>query len=159
MAENTMIDASEARRLTEAADPNREYSEADTLAQSALSWALRNAEGRTDTRVRTYAQHGHTHLSLKFAPGSGDGRGNGNSFYNDLLGNSNVAVADAICDIIYGRDQQLISPLQSKRLLNTYSTRLARFVRTLGRLGYEVTTGSEEYGNANLDDSTIIVSW
>ena len=93
MAENTMIDASEARRLTEAADPNREYAEADTLAQSALSWALRNAEGRTDTRVRTYAQHGHTRLSLKFAPGSGDGRGNGNSFYNDLLGNSNVAVA------------------------------------------------------------------
>ena len=68
-------------------------------------------------------------------------------------------MADAISDIIYGRDQQLISPLQSKRLLNTYSTRLARFVRTLGRLGYEVTTGSEQYGNANLDDSTIIVSW
>lgn len=154
-----MISAEEARELAEAARPDRDQAEADSLAKNALGWALKNAEGRTDTRVRMYAQHGHGHLAVKFAPGKGDGYGDGNSFYNDLVGNSNVAVADAICDIIYGRDQQLISPLQSKRLLNTYSTRLARFVRTLGRLGYEVTTGSEQYGNANLDDSTIIVSW
>lgn len=154
-----MISAEEARELAEAARPDRDQAEADSLAKNALGWALKNAEGRTDTRVRMYAQHGHGHLAVKFAPGKGDGYGDGNSFYNDLVGNSNVAVADAICDIIYGREQALISPIEKMRILNTFNTRLVKFVRDLKRLGSTVTTGHEDYGNANNDDSTIIISW
>lgn len=154
-----MISAEEARELAEAARPDRDQAEADSLAKNALGWALKNAEGRTDTRARMYAQHGHGHLAVKFAPGKGDGYGDGNSFYNDLVGNSNVAVADAICDIIYGREQALISPIEKMRILNTFNTRLVKFVRDLKRLGFTVTTGHEDYGNANNDDSTIIISW
>lgn len=154
-----MISAEEARELAEAARPDRDQAEADSLAKNALGWALKNAEDRTDTRVRMYAQHGHGHLAVKFAPGKGDGYGDGNSFYNDLVGNSNVAVADAICDIIYGREQALISPIEKMRILNTFNTRLVKFVRDLKRLGFTVTTGHEGYGNANNDDSTIIISW
>lgn len=154
-----MIDADEARALTARALPGRERAEADTLAEHALSWALRNAETRTDTRVRMYATYGRTSLSVKFAPGDFDGRGNGNSFYSDLVANSNTVVADAVCDLIYGREQDLISPIMSKRLLNTFNARLVGFVRKLRRLGYDVETGQDEYGSANLDDSTIIVSW
>lgn len=154
-----MISAEEARELAEAARPDRDQAEADSLAKNALGWALKNAEGRTDTRVRMYAQHGHGYLAVKFAPGKGDGYGDGNSFYNDLVGNSNVAVADAICDIIYGREQALISPIEKMRILNTFNTRLVKFVRDLKRLGFTVTTGHEDYGNANNDDSTIIISW
>ena len=69
------------------------------------------------------------------------------------------ALADAITCIIYGREQDLISPIQSKRLLNTFNARLVKFVSTLRRLGFDVEAGEDEYGNANLDDSTIIVSW
>ena len=154
-----MIDAEEARALTAKAVPNREYAAADMLAENALTWALRNAEARTDTRVRMYAKNGQASLAVKFAPGDHDGNGNGNSFYNDLLASSNLVVADAICDLIYGREQDLISPLMSKRLLNTFNARLVAFVRKLRRLGYDVQTGSEESGNARLDDSTMIVSW
>lgn len=154
-----MISAAEARQLTDAATPGREQAEADTLSDSALSWALRNAEGRTDTRIRTYATYGRSSLAVKFAPGSQDGAGSGNSFYSDLAANSNTAVADAICDIIYGREQDLISPRQTARLLNTYSARLAKFVHDLKRQGFDVQTGEGAYGNASLDDSTIIVSW
>ena len=154
-----MISAEEARELAEAARPDRDQAEADSLAKNALGWALKNAEGRTDTRVRMYAQHGHGHLAVKFAPRKGDGYGDGNSFYNDLVGNSNVAVADAICDIIYGREQALISPIEKMRILNTFNTRLVKFVRDLKRLGFTVTTGHEDYGKANNDDSTIIISW
>lgn len=154
-----MIKASEARQIAEAANPNREHAEADRLADNALSWALKNAEGRTDTRIRMYAEHGHTRLAVKFAPGPDDADGNGNSFYNDLVGNSNVEVADAICAIIYGRDQELISPLMSKRVLNTFSARLVRFINSLRRAGYEVETGNEVNGNSNLDDSSLIITW
>ena len=70
-----------------------------------------------------------------------------------------MAVADAICDIIYGREQALISPIEKMRILNTFNTRLVKFVRDLKRLGFTVTTGHEDYGNANNDDSTIIISW
>ncbi len=154
-----MIDADEARTLTAKAVPGREGAEADTLAENALGWALKNAESRTDTRVRMYAKHGRTSLAVKFAPGDYDGRGNGNCFYSDLVANSNIEVADAICDLIYGREQDLISPIMSKRLLNTFNARLVAFVRKLRRLGYDVRTGHDEYGNANLDDSTMIVSW
>ena len=154
-----MIDATEARELTAAAIPDRQRAEADTLAQNAMSWALRNAEARTDTRIRMYAKYGNSSLAVKFAPGMFDGKGNGNSFYNDLAANSNTAVADAITCIIYGREQDLISPIQSKRLLNTFNARLVKFVSTLRKLGFGVEAGEDEYGNANLDDSTIIVSW
>ena len=34
-----------------------------------------------------------------------------------------------------------------------------KFVSTLRKLGFGVEAGEDEYGNANLDDSTIIVSW
>lgn len=154
-----MITATEAHELSAKADPNRARAEADTLANNALSWALHNAEGRTDTRVRLYAKYGRTSLAVKFAPGSEDGNGNGNSFYSDLVANSNTAVADAICNVIYSRDQDLISPLQEARILNTFSARLAKFVNDLRRLGYTVDVGCDEYGNANLDDSTLLVSW
>lgn len=154
-----MISSEEARRLAAAARLDRRRAEADTLSDNAISWALHNAEGRTDTRIRLYAKYGRTSLSMKFAPGTEDGQGNGNSFYSDLEANSNTTIADAVCDIIYGREQSLISPIQTARLLNTYSTRLAKLVKDLRRLGFDVRTGEDEYGNTNLDDSTIIVSW
>lgn len=154
-----MIDAKEARQLADEAQPGRERAEADTLSQNALTWALHNAEGRTDTRIRMYAKYGRNTLTVKFAPGTEDRDGNGNSFYSDLVANSNVRVADAICDVIYGRDQELISPIQTARIINTYSARLAKFVNDLRRLGYGIDTGTDEYGNANNDDSTIIVTW
>lgn len=154
-----MINAAEARALAGRARPDRKRAEADTLAESALGWALRNAETRTDARVRTYATYGRSSLAVKFAPGEHDGKGNGNSFYSDLVANSNVEVADAVCAIVYGREQDLISSVMSKRLLNTFNARLVRFVRELRRLGYDVRTGTDAYGNANLDDSTMIVSW
>lgn len=154
-----MISAEEARALTSASKSNREHAEPDTLSENAMLWALHNAEGRTHTRIRLYAKYGRSSLSVKFAPGTKDGRGSGNSFYSDLAANSNTDVADAMCDIIYSRDQSLISPLQTARLLNTYNARLTKFIRDLERLGYGVRTGEDEYGSSNLDDSTIIVSW
>lgn len=157
-----MIRADEAKHLTNSARPGREQAEADTLSDSAIRWAIRNAEGRTDSRIRTYAQYGKSELSVKFAPSATDGNGVGNSFYNDLYANSNARVADAICDIIYGRDQDFISPIQTARLLNYYSTQLAKFVTDLERLGYEVEVGSEdpETGSNAIDDcNTIIVKW
>lgn len=154
-----MIDADEARRLAAAADPTREQAEADVLAANALKWALHNAEGRTDTRIRLYAAHGNHRIAVKFAPGPGDAGGNGNSFYNDLVGSANIEVADAICDIIYGREQTLISPIQSMRTLNTFNARLVKFVRDLTRYGYDVQQGSEKTGNSNIDDSSLLISW
>lgn len=159
-----MLEADEARRIAGEAQPGRERAEADTLSGNALKWAMKNAIGQTDTRIRMYATYGRRSLTVKFAPGEGDGRGSGNSFYNDLLANSNMIVADAMSDIIYGREQSLISPLQQARLLNEYNAQLVHFIRTLRRLGYDVKTGTEasddaEGGNAHRDDSTIIVSW
>lgn len=156
-----MIRADEARRETNSARPDREYAEADTLADSAIHWAIHNAEGRTDARIRTYAKYGRSELSVKFAPSATDGHGIGNSFYNDLYANSNAKVADAICSIIYGRDQDFISPLQTARLLNYYSTQLAKFVTDLEKLGYTVEVGQGEghEGNATDDCNTIVVKW
>ena len=112
-----MISAKEAKQLVAEADPEREMAANDTLSQTALHWAMKNAIGRTDSRIRTYAKFGRTQLSVKFAPSDIDHDGEGNSFYNDLLGNSNSYVADAISDIIYGREQTMISPIQTARLL------------------------------------------
>lgn len=155
-----MIKAEEARQLSQAADPSRETAAADTLSNNAISWAIRNAIHRTDTRIRMYAKFGRTSLSVKFAPSDGDRDGEGNSFYNDLVANSNTTVADAVCDIIYGREQDLISPIQTARILNTYSSRLAKFVNDLQRLGYDVKVGDgTEKGNGKLDNNTIIVRW
>lgn len=154
-----MIRAEEARHLTNAAQPGREQAAADTLSAAAMKWAIHNANGRTDARIRTYAQYGRSELSVKFAPGVNDANGTGNSFYNDLYANSNADVADAICDIIYGRKQTLISPLQTARLLNEYSTQVAKFVTDLERLGYEVDPGDGEGGNLDDDANTIIIKW
>ena len=155
-----MISAKEAKQLVEEADPEREMAANDTLSQTALHWAMKNAIGRTDSRIRTYAKFGRTQLSVKFAPSDIDHDGEGNSFYNDLLGNSNSYVADAISDIIYGREQTMISPIQTARLLNTYSAQIAKFVRDLERLGYRVSVGeSDDKGNGKMDDSTIIINW
>ena len=155
-----MIKAEEARAIADEAKPNRERAAADTLSDNAINWAIRNCAARTDTRVRMYAKFGHYELSVKFAPGIDDRNGVGNSFYNDLVANSNTDVADAICDIIYGRDQDLISPIQTARLLNTYSAQIAKFVRDLERLGYRVSVGeSDDKGNGKMDDSTIIINW
>ena len=152
-----IINAKEARELVAVAVPDREIAVADTLSADAMKWAIHNTIGRTDQRIRTYARFGYTHLSVKFAPGETDCAGDGNSFYNDLVANSNTHVADAISDIIYGRPQNKISPLQTARLLNAYSTQLARFVRDLEQLGYDVRVGKA--GDRVFDDSTIIVSW
>lgn len=155
-----MISAKEAKKLVAEADPEREMAANDTLSQTALHWAMKNAIGRTDSRIRTYAKFGRTQLSVKFAPSDIDHDGEGNSFYNDLLGNSNSYVADAISDIIYGREQTMISPIQTARLLNTYSAQIAKFVRDLERLGYRVSVGeSDDKGNGKMDDSTIIINW
>ncbi len=155
-----MIKASEAKNVADNAKPDRETAAADTLSNTAITWAIRNCVGRTDSRIRTYSRFGRYQLSVKFAPGSEDGFGEGNSFYNDLVGNSNTDVADAICDIIYGRGQDLISPLQTARLLNTYSAQLAKFVNDLTRLGYDVRVGDGlEQGNGKMDSSTIIINW
>ena len=155
-----IINAQEAKELVAEASPDREIAANDTLAASAMKWAIHNAIGRTDARIRTYAKFGKTQLSVKFAPSDVDCAGEGNSFYNDLVGNSNTYVADAICDIIYGREQDMISPIQTARLLNTYSTQLSKFVRDLGRLGYAVRVGNgTEKGNGKMDDSTIIINW
>ena len=155
-----MISAKEAKQLVAEADPEREMAANDTLSQTALHWAMKNAIGRTDSRIRTYAKFGRTQLSVKFAPSDIDRDGEGNSFYNDLLGNSNSYVADAISDIIYGREQTMISPIQTARLLNTYSAQIAKFVRDLERLGYRVSVGeSDDKGNGKMDDSTIIINW
>ena len=76
------------------------------------------------------------------------------------MANSNTNVADAVCDIIYGREQDLISPIQTARILNTYSSRLAKFVNALQRLGYEVEVGNgDEKGNGKIDNNTIVVKW
>lgn len=155
-----IINANEARKLAAEACPDRETAANDTLSASAMRWAIKNAIGRTDTRIRTYSKFGRTHLSVKFAPSDIDCAGEGNSFYNDLVGNSNTYVADAICDIIYGRPQDMISPIQTARLLNEYSTQLARFVHDLERLGYDVSVGDgSDKGNGKMDDSTIIIDW
>jgi hypothetical protein len=155
-----MIKAEMAKNAADNARPDRETAAADTLSDSAMHWAIHNCIGRTDARIRTYSKFGRYELSVKFAPGSEDGFGEGNSFYNDLVGNSNTYVADAICDIIYGREQDLISPLQTARLLNTYSAQMAKFVNDLSRLGYDVRVGDgAEQGNGKMDDSTIIISW
>ena len=155
-----MISAKEAKQLVAEADPEREMAANDTLSQTALHWAMKNAIGRTDSRIRTYAKFGRTQLSVKFAPSDIDHDGEGNSFYNDLVANSNTNVADAVCDIIYGREQDLISPIQTARILNTYSSRLAKFVNDLQRLGYEVEVGNgDEKGNGKIDNNTIVVKW
>ena len=154
-----MISAQEARELVAGAKPGEEHAEADTLAENAMGWATRNAESRTDTRIRMYARYGKTSLAVKFAPGEKDRDGSGNSFYSDLMANSNMRVADAICDIIYNRDQDVISPYETARLLNTFSAKLAKFVNDLGRRGYDVKVGSDAPGSGNLDDSTIVIGW
>lgn len=154
-----MIKANEARAIAANARPEEEHAEADTLAENAMSWATRNAATRTDTRVRMYAKYGRTQLAVKFAPGENDGNGSGNSFYSDLMANSNIHVADAICDIIYSRDQDVISDYETARLLNTFSAKLAKFVNDLSRLGYDVTVGTEDEGAGAIDDSTITISW
>ena len=156
-----MIRAEEARQIAASANPEEEHAEADTLAENAMGWATRNAMARTNTRVRMYAKYGRTSLAVKFAPGELDGKGTGNSFYNDLLANSNTQVADAICAIIYNREQSVISDYETARLLNTFSAKAAKFVNDLTRMGYDVTVGDEDASrqSAALDDSTIIVSW
>ena len=54
----------------------------------------------------------------------------------------------------------MISPIQTARLLNTYSAQIAKFVRDLERLGYRVSVGeSDDKGNGKMDDSTIIINW
>ncbi|MGN0056527.1 MAG: hypothetical protein ACI360_08840 [Atopobiaceae bacterium] len=154
-----LITAEEARALAASAKPGRTQAEADTLSANALRWAMRNAEGQTSTRIRTYATYGRTSLALKFAPGTEDRLGLGNAFYNDLVANSNVEVADAISAIIYGRDQDLISPLQQMRLLNEYNAKLVGFLRRLRRAGYDVRAGEELAAEGIHDNSTIVVSW
>lgn len=153
-----LLSADEALALAKTAIP-KEHAEADTLASHALTWALRNAEGRTAARIKTYAQYGRTSIMLKFAPGEADGGGVGNSFYMDLLANSNVEVADAIAALIAGRDQELISPLQEMRLLNEYNAKLVNFLRRLKRAGYRVVAGEELAADGAHDSSTILVSW
>lgn len=156
-----MIRAAEAREIASKAKPGEEHAEADTLAENALSWATRNAMTRTDTRIRMYAKYGNTSLAVKFAPGELDGNGTGNSFYNDLLSNSNTRVADAICAVIYSREQDVLSPMEVNRLLNTFSAKVAKFVNDLTRFGFDVKIGQEAASSegAVLDDSTVIVSW
>ncbi len=154
-----LIGADEARALAEAAQPGRAQAEADTLAANALRWAMHNAEGQTSTRIRTYAKYGRRSLMLKFAPGEDDCAGEGNAFYNDLVANSNVLVADAISNIIHGREQALISPLQEMRLLNEYNAKLVAFLRRLKRAGYEVRAGEELAAEGTHDNSTVVVSW
>jgi hypothetical protein len=154
-----LISADDARALTAAAKPGRSQAEADTLAANALRWAMHNAEGQTSTRIRTYAMYGRTSVMLKFAPGETDCAGAGNAFYNDLLANSNVLVADAISNIIHGRPQGLISPLQEMRLLNEYNAKLVAFLRRLRRAGYDVKAGEELAAEGMHDNSTIVVSW
>ena len=156
-----MIRAAEARRIASQAKPGEEHTEADTLAENAMSWATRNAMARTNTRIRMYAKYGNTSLAVKFAPGELDGDGTGNSFYNDLLSNSNTRVADAICAVIYSREQDVLSPMEVNRLLNTFSAKVAKFVNDLTRFGFDVKIGQEAASSegAALDDSTIIVSW
>ena len=154
-----LISAEDARALTAAAKPGRSQAEADTLATNALRWAMRNAEGQTSTRIRTYAMYGRTSVMLKFAPGETDCAGAGNAFYNDLLANSNVLVADAISSIIHGRPLGLISPLQEMRLLNEYNAKLVAFLRRLRRAGYDVKAGEELASEGVHDNSTVVVSW
>ena len=154
-----LITANEARALTASAKPGRSQAEADTLATNALRWAMRNAEGQTSTRIRTYAMYGRTSIMLKFAPGEMDCAGAGNAFYNDLLANSNVLVADAISSIIHGRPQALISPLQEMRLLNEYNAKLVAFLRRLRLAGYDVKAGEELAAEGGHDNSTVVGSW
>lgn len=154
-----LISAEEARTLAAAAQPGRAQAEADTLAASALRWAMHNAEGQTGARIRTYAQYGRHSITLKFAPGEGDGAGDGNAFYNDLVANSNMLVADAITRIIHGRPQALVSPLQEMRLTNEYNAQLVAFLRRLKRAGYEVRAGEELAADGAHDNSTVLVSW
>ena len=106
-----------------------------------------------------YATYGKTAIAVKIAPGVEDGDGSGNSFYSDLVAESNTEVADAIADLINGREQTLLSPIQVSRILNTYNARTVKFVRSLRQLGFTVKTGNEPYGNARLDNSTIVVIW
>ncbi len=158
-APTELIRASEARELAASAIPGREQAAADTLAANALRWAMHNAQGQTSTRIRTYAAFGKHSIRLKFAPGEDDGSGDGNAFYNDLVANSNVEVADAISDIIHGRPQTLISPIQEMRLTNEYNAKLVGFLRNLHRAGYEVKAGEELLKEGVHDKSTIEVSW
>ena len=141
-----MIRADEARQIAQAAKPGEEHAESDTLAENAMSWATK---------------YGRTSLAVKFAPGELDGDGTGNSFYNDLLSNSNTRVADAICAVIYSREQDVLSDLEVNRLLNTFSAKVAKFVNDLTRFGFDVRVGQEEASSekAVVDNSTIIVSW
>ncbi len=158
-ATTELISAKEAHGLSEAATKGKPQAEADTLSASALRWAIRNAEGQTASRIRTYAKYGKTSLHLKFAPAEDDGAGEGNSFYSDLKANSNVPVADAISDIIHGRPQELISPIQEMRLLNEYNAKVVAFLRKLRRLGYDVQAGEEVAAQGAHDNSTIKISW
>ena len=154
-----MIDVTEARVLVKKAIPGRSRAEADTLSTAAINWAIKNLIGRTEARIRTYATYGKTAIAVKIAPGIEDRDGSGNSFYSDLVAESNTEVADAIADLINGREQTLLSPIQVSRILNTYNARTVKFVRSLRQLGFTVKTGNEPYGNARLDNSTIVVIW
>ena len=156
-----MIKADEAREIAKNAVEGEEHAESDNLAENAMAWATRNAMARTNTRIRMYAKYGRTSLAVKFAPGELDGDGTGNSFYNDLLSNSNTRVADAICAVIYSREQDVLSDMEVNRLLNTFSAKVAKFVNDLTRFGFDVKVGQEEASSegAALDDSTIIVNW
>ena len=138
-----MIDVTEARALVKKAIPGRSRAEADTLSTAAI----------------TYATYGKTAIAVKIAPGVEDGDGSGNSFYSDLVAESNTEVADAIADLINGREQTLLLPIQVSRILNTYNARTVKFVRSLRQLGFTVKTGNEPYGNTCLDNSTIVVIW
>ena len=149
-----MIDVTEARVLVKKAIPGRSRVEADTLSTAAINWAIKNLIGRTEARIRTYATYGKTAIAVKIAPGVEDGDGSGNSFYSDLVAESNTEVADAIADLINGREQTQVS-----RILNTYNARTVKFVRSLRQLGFTVKTGNEPYGNTCLDNSTIVVIW
>ncbi|EPD77387.1 MULTISPECIES: hypothetical protein [Atopobiaceae] len=154
-----MIDVTEAKALVEKAVPGRDRAEADTLSAAAIDWAIKNLIGRTEARIRTYAMYGKTAIAVKIAPGVKDREGSGNSFYSDLVAESNTEVADAIADLINGREQTLLSPIQTARILNTYNARTVKFVRSLRQLGFTVKTGDEPCGNARLDNSTIVVMW
>ena len=154
-----LISAEDARALTAAAKPGRSQAEADTLATNALRWAMRNAEGQTSTRIRTYAMYGRTSVMLKFAPGETDCAGAGNAFYNDLLANSNVLVADAISSIIHGRPQGLISPLQGYACSTSTTPSSWRSFDRLRRAGYDVKAGEELASEGVHDNSTVVVSW
>ena len=61
-----MISAKEAKQLVAEADPEREMAANDTLSQTALHWAMKNAIGRTAlTRLKLFTGAEHTHAAQK----------------------------------------------------------------------------------------------